>query len=559
MSGIEKVGSPENTEFKPSRITVVNPAHTLTFIRQVALSDEKESPKAYNSMICPSLEDNRFSLHEAEGNYKYRIIDDSCIILLREGRSSDEKLVIAGHFDKKNYGISLSNEVDFEFERPADKESRLQEKFKNALTARFRDKFALSEDSTEAVTITTSHGFTFALNSFSVQRVHVPPDGKRVRAGFDFAVSTAKIRELRRDTGLGKTERIVDLQDNRIVPVTAENIQQYLADIALIYDQAREVLGDFGIILPAIEAEIISRPKKEAKMTDEIRAALGDVSENFVIEDPRVRFADVIGHHEILTQLKDVISALKDPQARHQLLDLPSGVLLHGLPGCGKTYLTKAVATESGCRFLYIQPSMLFDMRGATDMIRVLFEEIREEEKPTMIFVDEADTFFRKRDLLSQPRAEVVSTFLAHLDGIGRSNKAFLILASNRPDLIDSAMYRSGRIDFKLEVKPPASGDRMALFRFFISQVGTVNDNKFDPKIFDPSLFEGTDAISRLAVVTATLGPDDILFTQADIRAVVGNALLKRFNTEGKPPVTLDNLLAAIEELRNSRISPQKN
>lgn len=533
----------EYVPLRSSKIRIANPVHTLTLIRQVVLFNVIGFEKATNGVICPNLLPTNYAREQQE---------DSCI-LQRQG-----DLFVVGHYDKKNYGISISDVSKFSVDMSANKTPtrEIVKKIQDALVSKFRDQFDLNEDSSGAVTITTSHGFTLAFNSLKLGRLSSPIDEFRERTigSFEFAVSTAKIKE---KTQYG-SERISDFQDDRIIPVTTDNIQQYFDDVTLVYDEARKVFEDFGINLSAIEAEIISRPKKEPTIADDIRSRLGDVSENFVIKDPNVRFNDVIGHKDILTELINVINALKDPQAKQKLLYLPSGILLHGTPGCGKTYLAEAVATESGCKFLYIQPSMLFDSPVAKDIVRALFEEIKGEEKPTMIFVDEADTFFRRREP-SDPRAEVVSAFLTQLSGIGRNNKAFLVLASNRPDLIDSAMRRPGRIDLALEVKPPTSGDRMELFRYFTSRVGEINQNRYDPKFFDSSIFVGTEGITLLASRTGPTNGEDSTFTQADIKAVVNSTLLKRLNTVGEPPVTLDDLLAEIDKIKDSRISPERN
>lgn len=530
----------EKPEFIPSKITVRNSNQTLAFIRQEALSGGKVLYKDIDSAK---------DIFDFDPN---KVSDNSCILL--KNSSEPNKTTLIGHFDKKNYGISFVSSTsstillsDLKVQTGAVQTYELQRDITEALLVRFTEKFNLIKDPTGAVTITTPHGYNLALNTLTFSSFSTINKDK-LRAEFDFAVSTAKIKQLVQGS-YGKKD-LADFQDET-TPVTDKNLQIYLDDMMNIHDEARRVFADFGFNISPIKQEVISRPKRETTIADNIRAQLGEVSENFVIREPNVKFEDVIGHEDILRDLRNVVSALKDPEAKNELLELPHGILLHGLPGCGKTYIAEAVARESDCYFLYIQPSMLFDQPVAKDIIKVLFEEIKERDKPTMIFIDEADTFFRSRDLLSQQRAELVSAFLAQLDGIGRNNNGFLVLASNRPDLIDPAVKRSGRIDYICEVKPPTRGDRMQLFRYFISKVGNSSERGFDPQIFDESLFD-EEGIIQLAAATEENGSGTPV-TQAEIKGIINHTLLERRNKEGKPSVKLQDILYSIALFKENK------
>lgn len=148
------------------------------------------------------------------------------------------------------------------------------------------------------------------------------------------------------------------------------------------------------------------------------------------------------------------------------------GVLLHGAPGCGKTMLAKAVASairkahgaaEAATAFIYVKgPEVLNMWVGNTEaQIRSLFAQAREHKAehgyPAVLFIDEADAILGKRGSHSASilSSTIVPTFLAEMDGL-HDNGAFVLLATNRPDTLDPAIVREGRIDRKVAVNRPA-------------------------------------------------------------------------------------------------------
>lgn len=508
-----------------SKITVSNPQDTIRFIRQAALS--KKGGVTMNDLVPTTSNRNEH-------------IENSCVLTSRyEGGIS-----VIGHFDMAKYGLSLAINKNYRMPKSPDfpnlgsRDSFV--KIKDDVEEMLKKKYAKYTDDTGATFIKTAGGFILALNDL----VHKRPDyysssDTQVSIDLTLALSSALVKE-----GYGK---IAPIEDDAVVSVTPDNMQQYLDEMVGVFDSIRDVLAKNGINIEPIKKNIISRPERETTLTDKLRAQLGDISENFTIAEPKKGFEDVVGRLELLKELRAIVTVLSDPEAKNHLLRTPSGVLLQGPPGCGKTLIAEAVAKESGCKFLYMQPSALFEVQEASDLVRALFDEIEKEDRPVMIFVDEADSFFRRRDMQSPRRGEIVSTFLTQLDGLGRrSKKAFLVCATNAPDLMDPAIRRSGRLDYTFEVGPPTPDDRKDLLRHF-ARLADKNDTK---SLFDVGVFT-EKALKEFAEETQdTERP----LVHADIEVIINDALIKRY-VKGKErgPITLADVLSSVRSFKANR------
>jgi ribosome biogenesis ATPase len=161
-------------------------------------------------------------------------------------------------------------------------------------------------------------------------------------------------------------------------------------------------------------------------------------------------------------------------------LPLPAGVLLYGPPGCGKTLLAKAIANESGANFISVKgPELLDKYVGESERaVRQVFERAR-SSSPCIVFFDELDSLCPKRGSDSGGGGvseRVVNQLLTEMDGLESRRSVFVIAATNRPELIDPAMLRPGRLDKLLYVPLPTPEDRVSILKALAKKVQLGSD-----------------------------------------------------------------------------------
>ena len=186
-------------------------------------------------------------------------------------------------------------------------------------------------------------------------------------------------------------------------------------------------------------------------------------------EDSSVTFADVAGLEEAIAELKEVRDFLRHPETFEQLgAKPPRGILLLGPPGCGKTLLAKAVAGEAGVPFFSVSASSFMEMLVGVGPSRVrdLFQKAK-KAAPAIIFVDEIDAVGRTRSPGSMnPEGEsTLNELLIQLDGFDTSQRVVLMAATNRADILDSALLRKGRFDRQVVIDVPDKAGRQAIFK----------------------------------------------------------------------------------------------
>ncbi|NXY18374.1 NVL protein, partial [Atrichornis clamosus] len=184
---------------------------------------------------------------------------------------------------------------------------------------------------------------------------------------------------------------------------------------------------------------------------------------------PDVTWADIGALQDVREELTMAILApVRNPEQFKALgLTTPAGVLLAGPPGCGKTLLAKAVANESGLNFISVKGPELLNMYvGESERaVRQVFQRAR-NSAPCVIFFDEVDALCpRRSDRESGASVRVVNQLLTEMDGLENRQQVFIMAATNRPDIIDPAILRPGRLDKTLYVGLPPPEDRLAILK----------------------------------------------------------------------------------------------
>uniref|UniRef100_A0A8C2UM77 Nuclear valosin-containing protein-like n=1 Tax=Chinchilla lanigera TaxID=34839 RepID=A0A8C2UM77_CHILA len=227
---------------------------------------------------------------------------------------------------------------------------------------------------------------------------------------------------------------------------------------------------------------------------------------------PNVTWADIGALEDVREELTMAILApVRNPDQFKALgLVTPAGVLLAGPPGCGKTLLAKAVANESGLNFISVKGPELLNMYvGESERaVRQVFQRAK-NSAPCVIFFDEMDALCpRRSDREAGASVRVVNQLLTEMDGLEARQQVFIMAATNRPDIIDPAILRPGRLDKTLFVGLPPPADRLAILK-------TITKNGTKPPL---------DADVNLEAIAGDLRCD--CYSGADLSALVREASL---------------------------------
>jgi transitional endoplasmic reticulum ATPase len=236
-------------------------------------------------------------------------------------------------------------------------------------------------------------------------------------------------------------------------------------------------------ILPMIDYELAEIPyellmKLEISL-DNFYDAMKEVEPSAIrevfVEVPNVKWDNVGGLSEIKEALKEAVEwPLKYAGLfRKANTDPPKGIILYGPPGTGKTYLAKAVASESGVNFISVKgPQIMSKFIGESEKgVRELFKKAK-QAAPTILFLDEIDSICPRRTSDGSGASvtdRVISQFLTEMDGIEDLKGVVVLAATNRIDLIDPALLRSGRFDLMFEVSAPDEKTREKIFEIHCS------------------------------------------------------------------------------------------
>jgi len=189
-----------------------------------------------------------------------------------------------------------------------------------------------------------------------------------------------------------------------------------------------------------------------------------------LIRTPNVSWKDIGGLEEVKKQLVEAVEwPLKSPEKFDRLgIRMPKGIFLYGPPGCGKTMLAKAVAKESNANFISIKgPELLSMWVGESEKaVRKIFKKAR-QVSPSIVFFDEIDAITSRRgaEIGTKVEERIVDQLLTELDGLEELGNVIVIGATNRPDIVDSAMLRPGRFDLMINVGAPDDAARLSILK----------------------------------------------------------------------------------------------
>ena len=251
----------------------------------------------------------------------------------------------------------------------------------------------------------------------------------------------------------------------------------------------------------------------------------------FTKDQPKITFQDVAGVDEAVEELKEVKEFLESPtkfQARGA--KIPKGVLLYGPPGTGKTMLARAVAGEAGVPFFSISGSDFVEMFVGVGASRVrdLFEQAKATE-PCIVFIDEIDAVGRHRGAGlgggHDEREQTLNQLLVEMDGFDVHGSVIIIAATNRPDILDPALLRTGRFDRHIAVDRPDLNGREAILK--VHARGKPLENEID---------------------LATIAKQTPGFTGADIANLLNESALLAARY-GKKKIGNDEIQQAVERV----------
>jgi transitional endoplasmic reticulum ATPase len=289
------------------------------------------------------------------------------------------------------------------------------------------------------------------------------------------------------------------------------------ADIALLAKEA--AMHALRRIIPQIRIE----EEIPAEVIDQLRVTNEDFIEahkhvepsamrEVLVEVPDVKWEDVGGLEEVKAELAEAIEwPLKYPEIFDSLeTEPPRGILLFGPPGTGKTLLAKAVANESESNFISVKgPELLSKWVGESERgVREVFRKAR-QAAPSIIFFDEVDALMPKRGAYigsSHVTESVVSQILTELDGLEELNNVTVLGATNRPDMLDEALLRPGRLDRIIYVPPPDRQGRKKIFEVYLRNKEILaSDVSIDDLVVKTEGYVGADieALVREAKISA--------------------------------------------------------
>lgn len=270
---------------------------------------------------------------------------------------------------------------------------------------------------------------------------------------------------------LRKFERSIGIRPGNEVPIVYEGnsaLPGFIGALALL-----------GLMSFIFKNTKISSPKNIMSSFSKVKFTLVDPTTR-AADSQSIRFKDVAGLKEAKTEIMEFVDYLKNSERFLKLgAKLPKGVLLLGPPGCGKTLLAKAVATEANVPFLALSGSDFVEMIGGigASRVRSLFKSAK-KLAPCIIYIDEIDSIGKKRSggqFYNGEMEQTLNQLLVEMDGMVTRKGVILLASTNRADVLDQALLRAGRFDRHIMIDLPNLEERREIFLQYANKIKLEN------------------------------------------------------------------------------------
>ena len=273
-----------------------------------------------------------------------------------------------------------------------------------------------------------------------------------------------------------------------------KSIRRYLPEIDLETEKISSA------VLQSMEIKLVD-------FYDAMHEVVPTAMREFYVERPKVWWRDVGGLEEVKKSLTDnLITAIKEPGKFTKMgVRPPKGALIYGPPGCGKTLLARAVATETGANMILVRgPEILSKWMGESEKaVREIFRKAK-ASAPCVVIFDELDALAKLKSGEGGAGETILSQLLTEIEE-GASSRVVVIGITNRPDIIDNSLLRTGRLDLVLYVSPPDEKERLAIIKILTKKMPLSNDVKLQEIAIATHSYTGADlaALCREAAVHA--------------------------------------------------------